>query len=56
MTLSFKKKSKETFAFYLIYLRYMKDGFTTKFKLISIKSHLNINMDLGKDLMFNNVQ
>ena len=56
VTPAFKKKSKITIdpiAFYLIYLKYMKDVFTTKFRLTLIKSYLNINVDFAKDLKHN---
>ena len=39
--------------FYLIYLKYMKDVFTTKFGLTLMKSILSINVDFAKDLMHN---
>ena len=38
-------------AFYLIYLKYMKNVFTTKLKLTLMKSYLNINVDFAKDLI-----
>ena len=37
--------------FYLIYLRYMKDIFSTKFRLTLMKSCLNIHVDFAKNLM-----
>ena len=37
----------------LIYLKYMKDISTTKFRLTLMKSYLNINVDFAKDLMNN---
>ena len=38
-------------AFYLIYLKYMKNVFTTKLKFTLMKSYLNINVDFAKDLI-----
>ena len=34
-----------------MYLRCVKDAFRTKFKLTLMRSYLNINMDLAKDLI-----
>ena len=58
VTPAFKKKSKTSkdnypLAFYLIYLKYMKDVFTTKCRLTLIISYLNINVDFAKDLTHN---
>ena len=48
-----QKITSDPLAFYLIYLRYMKDAYPTKFRVTSIKSYLNINVDFVKDLMCN---
>ena len=52
VTPAFKKKS-DPLAFYLIYLKYMKDVFTTKCRLTLVISYLSINVDFAKDLMHN---
>ena len=49
-----QKITTDPLAFYLIYLKYMKDISRTKCRLILIISYLNINADLAKDLMQNN--
>ena len=52
------KTSKDNYiplTFYLIYLKYMKDVFATKFRLTFMKSYLNINVDFTKDLMHNTI-
>ena len=46
-----QKITTDPLAFYLIYLKYMKHVFTTKFRLTLMKSFLNINVDFAKDLM-----
>ena len=48
-----QKITTDPLAFYLIYLKYMKDVFTTKCTLTLIISYLNINVDFAKDLMHN---
>ena len=48
-----QKITTDPLAFYLIYLKYMKDVFTTKYRLTLIISYLNINVDFAKDLMHN---
>ena len=48
-----QKITTDPLAFYLIYLKYMKDVFTTKCRLTLIISYLNINVDFAKDLTHN---
>ena len=48
-----EKITADPLAFYLIYVKYMKDVFTTKCRLNLITTYLNINVDFGKNLMHN---
>ena len=48
-----QKMTTDQLVFYLIYLKYMKDAFTCKYRLIWMKSYLNINVDFAKGLLHN---
>ena len=48
-----QKMTTDQLVFYLIYLKYMKDAFTCKYRLIWMKSYLNINVDFVKGLLHN---
>ena len=48
-----QKITTDPLAFYLIYLKYMKDVFTAKYRLTLIISYLSINVDFAKDLTHN---
>ena len=47
-----QKITADPSAFYLMYLKCMKDVFATKFKLTLMKFYLNINVDFAKDLTY----